>query len=611
MRHYVVFMKPIVIMMILMTCISGASFCLDENHAPVLRNECGLSDLSDSAPHSLQGLSPESGRLLFKDNPTTWTSLREPDMIWVEDALSSMTLDEKIGQMLMPGSGSSDKNIIDNYKVGGFIFTGNNRQASDLIFRTNDLQAYSKLPLLFSIDAEAGLGARVQDATIFPLLMAFGAADDPSLTEACGGITARESRSLGIHIAFGPVVDVNTEPRNPIISTRAYSDKPDMVMRLARGFITGARREGLLCTFKHYPGHGDTSGDSHTSLPLVDAPLYILKNIHIKPYGELAGTGDIDLVMTAHVWYSAVNPTQWPATLSYYFLTEVLRDEIGFTGIVISDAYNMAGLADAVPDQQERAVKGVEAGLDIILMPPNVGNAFNGIKNAVTGGRLPLSRIDDSVRRILIAKSRVGLPEYNLVNSSLYPAIMRHPVHLEKVREVCEKGFTCCKNDLPSSPPIATDEDILVLTLAASQKIFYRMSSDYFTIPLMAAVPGAVSRSVPTEFSISEHNSILSQAEGMDKVVVAGYDWYKIASSDQVDFINALCELSVPVIYVGFGAPYHYLQIPGVDAFYCGYSSVDAMQEVAVERLLGEASPLGDLPVYIPGLTILAGWFFY
>jgi beta-glucosidase-like glycosyl hydrolase len=607
-------MKTILISTILMICILSMTYCLDENLQPFLWNQCGLSEESDSAP-SIQGFSLKTERLLFYDDPTTWASLREPDMNWVEDAISSMTLDEKIGQMLMPGSVilsvSSDKSNIDNYKVGGFAFTGNNRLASDLITRTNDLQAYSKWPLLFSIDAEAGLGARVQDATIFPLLMAFGAGDDPTLTEACGGITARETRSLGIQIAFGPVVDVNTEPGNPIISTRAYSDDPSRVTRLAKGFITGARREGLLCTFKHYPGHGDTSGDSHTSLPLVDAPLSILQNIHIKPYHDLVGTGDIDLVMTAHVWYSAVNPTQWPATLSYYFLTEVLRDEIGFTGLVISDAYGMAGLADAVPNEQERAVVGVEAGLDIILMPPTVSSAFNGIKNAVTGGRIPVSRINESVRRILIAKSRVGLPENKLVNPSLYPTILRHPAHLTTVREVCEKGFTCCKNDLPSTPPLATDEDVLVLTLKSSKTIFYLMPSTYFTTPLSTAITGAVLREVPTSFGTTEHNSILSQAGGMDKVVVAGYDWYKIMSNDQVDLINDLAALEVPVIYVAFGAPYHYLQIPEVDAFYCGYSSVDAMQEVAVEALLGERDIEGALPVYIVGLTKIAGWLFY
>lgn len=604
-------MKTILISTILMICLQCMTYSLEENKQSFSWNECSLGKITESAAPSIRGFSLKTDRLLFSDEPTTWASLRDPDMIWVEDAISSMTLDEKIGQMLMPGSGSSDNSNIDNYKVGGFAFTGNNRLASDLITRTNNLQAYSKWPLLFAIDAEAGLGARVQDATIFPLIMASGAADDPALTEACGGITARETRSLGIQIAFGPVVDVNTEPLNPIISTRSYSDDPNRVARLAKGFITGARREGLLCTFKHYPGHGDTSGDSHSSLPLVDAPLNILQNIHIKPYRDLAGTGDIDLVMTAHVWYSAVDPTPWPATLSHYFLTDVLRTEIGFNGLVISDAYSMGGLAIAVPDQQERAIVGVEAGLDIILMPPSVSSAFNGIKNAVTGGRLPVSRINESVSRILIAKSRVGLPENKLVNPSLYPTILRHPVHLAKVREVCEKGFTCCKNDLPSTPPLATDEDVLILTLKSSRTIFYLMSSDYFTDPLIAEIPSAVIREVPTSINLTDHNAILSQAGGMDKVVVAGYDWYKIMSNDQVDLINDLAALEVPVIYVAFGAPYHYLQIPGVDAFYCGYSSVDAMQEVAAETLLGEREPEGVLPVYIPSLSIIAGWFLY
>jgi len=564
---------------------------------------CGIGIKETYTEDSLPEIpSPKDFLLRLADSPTTGPPLREPDMVWVEDTLSSMTLNEKIGQMIMPGHSSSAKSYIDNYHVGGFAFTGNNRQASDLISKTNDLQAYSQQPLFFAIDAEAGLGARVADATIFPLIMGFGAANDPSLTEDCGKITARETRALGIQIAFGPVVDVNTEPLNPIISTRAYSDDPLRVTNLARGFITGARREGLLCTFKHYPGHGDTYGDSHSGLPLVDATKKTLNDVHIYPYSQLAGTADIDLVMTAHVWYSAYYPgNPWPATLSSIFLTDILRTQIGYNGLIISDAYNMSGLVVAVSDPGERAVVGVEAGLDIILMP-NVSSTFTGIKNAVIGERLTEERINESVRRILIAKSRAGLPEMKNVDPSAYLDVLRHPEHLEKVREVCEKAFTCGKNRMAPHSPLNRDNSVLVLTLDASSTIFYRMSSDYFTDALGSEIPGIQIIDVPTNISLTQHNSILSAAEGVDKVVVAGYDWYKIRSNDQVDLINDLCESSV-VIYACFGAPYHYMQIPYVDAFYCGYSSVDAMQETAVEVLLGDLPPQGDPPVSLDGFS--------
>jgi len=545
--------------------------------------------------------------LAFADAPTTAPALRPPDLAWVDDVLSSMTLEEKIGQMIMSSNHAGGEGQIDAYHVGGFVFVGNGQQASNIVATTNRLQAYSPIPLWFSIDAEAGLGARVADATIYPLIMAFGAAGDPALTELCGHITARECRALGVQIAFGPVVDVNTEPINPIISTRSYADDPDLVTDLARGFITGARAEGLLCTFKHYPGHGATTGDSHSSLPTVDLPLATLEAEHIKPYRDLAGTGDVDLVMSAHVWYSQVDNDYgkpWPATLSPRFLTDILRTSIGFDNVTVSDAYGMSGLALAVPDQRERAVKGVQAGLDVILMPPDVGEAFNGIRDAVLDSTLTIERIDESVRRILIAKSRSGLPENALVDPALYPTVLRHPEHLSAVRQVCERAFTCAKDQLSNIPPVSSTDHVLVLSLTASRTIFYRMSSTYFTNPFVVQVPNTDIQIVGTSLSTSERQAIVNDALLHDKVIVLGYDWTEIASSNQVTLINDLAATSVPVIYVAFGAPYHYLQIPGVDAFYCGYSSVDAMQEVAVEVLTGQRQAVGVLPVQVAGLPV-------
>ena len=583
-----------------------ALLCLLPCYSFPTSDSCDVAvGFSDS--RGIVSLPIKGDRVSSMDGPTTGPPLREPDMVWVEDTLASMTLDEKIGQLIMPEVTGSAKTNINTYKVGGFIFTGNNRIASDLIATTNDLQNYAPLPLFFAIDAEAGLGARVADATIFPLIMAFGAANDPSLTEDCGRITARETRSLGIHIAFGPVVDVNTEPLNPIISTRAYSDETTRVTSLARGFLKGARREGLLCTFKHYPGHGATTGDSHSSLPTVDLPYPELRAVHIEPYAKLAGTGDIDLVMTAHVWYSAVDTEKpWPATLSSIFLLDILRGDINYNGIIISDAYGMSGLAIAVPDEGERAVVGIEAGLDIILMPPSVGNAFTGIKNAALSERITQERINESVRRILIAKSRAGLPEMEQVDPDAYTSILHHPDHVAKVREVCERAFTCGKNNLAPRPPLNPEDHILVLTLASSRTIFYLKPSAFFTDPLSAAVPNTQIQPVPKNIDTSLHDTIIALAQGVDKVVVAGYDWYKILSNDQVALINELAEEHT-VIYVSFGAPYHYLQIPGVSAFYCGYASTEQMQEVAVEVLVGERKPLGDPPVSLEDFSCIYG----
>ncbi len=577
-------------------CMGMAQICgaVDEGASPSVAESRALARSSYLPALALQD-----------DLPPPGPPLREPDMVWVDSVLTSMTLEEKIGQMLMSSSHGSGESLIDQYHIGGFVFLGNGQLASNIVASVNRLQTYSPFPLWFAIDAEAGLGARVADATIYPMLMGFGATDDPTLTEMCGHITARECRAVGVQIAFGPVVDVNTEPLNPIISTRSYGDTPELVTRLARGFVHGARSEGLLCTFKHYPGHGATTGDSHSSLPTVDLPLETLEAVHIKPYRDLVGSSDVDFVMTAHVWFSQVDTEYgkpWPATLSPKFIQNILRESIAYPGVIISDSYGMAGLSTAVPDERERAVLGVEAGLDIILNPPSVGEAFIGIRDAVISSRISQDRINQSVRRILIAKSRVGLPEQTTVDPDLYPMVLRHPVHRAAVRQVCERAFTRAKDTISLGAPVATTDHVLLLTLSASTQIFYRRPSSYFTDPFIVKVPNTDLISVGTSVSSTQQDAILQEAALHDKVVIAGYDWTRIASSSQVSLINALTALSVPVIYVGFGAPYHYLQIPDVDAFYCGYCSVDEMQQVAAEVLVGERSAVGALPVTIPGL---------
>ncbi len=535
--------------------------------------------------------------------PTPGVPIRDPDMEWVESQLAGMSLDEKIGQLIVSSDHVNGESLVTSYKVGGFVFLGNSQNAADIVASVNRLQNFSPRPLWFSIDSEAGLGARVADATIFPMMMAFGAADAPELSELCGRITARESQALGIQVAYGPDVDVNTEPVNPIISTRSMAGEPEIVARLARRFIEGARAEGALCTLKHYPGHGATQGDSHSSLPGVDLPLSEIEATHIAPYRSLIGTNSIDLIMTAHVWYSQVHPgTPWPATLSSIFNKDILRTDMGYQGILISDAYTMQGLVIAVPDEGERAVVGLENGIDVILAPADAGAVHTAIKNAVNTSRVLPTRIDESVRRVLSAKSRAGLPERKLVDPNGWQSVLNHPDHQALVRSVSERAFTCMKNDLETTPTINRSDKVLLLSLNASQRIFYRFDSSSFRTPFLAEVPDTTVVTVSTNVTTNSHNNIIAQAALTDKILVLGYDWYKIASTSQVTLINDLAALNKPVIYVGFGAPYHFLQIPDVDACYCGYASVPAMQQVAVDVLLGDREAIGIIPVELPGV---------
>ncbi len=540
----------------------------------------------------------------FVGPPPEGQPLREPDWEWVEATLAGMTLEEKIGQLFVSNFHGNGEDLISRFHVGGFVFLGNNQRAADIVATVNRLQEYADVPLWFAIDAEAGVGARVRDATIYPLIMAFGAASDPELTELCGRITARESAALGLQAAYGPVVDVNTEPKNPIISTRAYSDRVGQVVDLAHSFIHGARAEGVLTTLKHYPGHGATAGDSHHMLPAVHKEMDEIRAIHLRPYRDLAAMGDLDLIMTGHVWYPAVHPEEpWPATLSPVFNTDILRDEIGFEGLLVSDAFNMRGLTSAVGDPGERSVLGIEAGLDVIVVPQNIEKSFEGVLQAVLSGRLSVERIEASARRVLAAKTQSGLHESRLVDPELHLSVLNHPEHRAAVRRLCEEAFTEAKNSLGDGAVIGRGEQVLLLSLDAQRRIFYRFGNTFFTDPFLAEMPDTEVLEVPVDIPADMRQSILNRAGQADKVLVLGYDWYEIQSADQVELINALTAGSAPVVYTSFGAPYHYLQIPGVDAFFCGYASVPAMQEVAVEVLLGDREALGRLPVTVEGLN--------
>ncbi|MDI6784009.1 MAG: glycoside hydrolase family 3 N-terminal domain-containing protein, partial [bacterium] len=464
------------------------------------------------------------------------------------------------------------------------------------------LQTASRTPLWFVADFEAGTGARIYDGTTFPMNMAHGAADDTALAVQCGRITAREARSMGVQIGFGPVVDVNTEPFNPIISTRSYSDDPERVTRLAKAFVAGARAEGMLCTLKHYPGHGGTTGDSHNELPIVNLSYEELMNIHIKPYANLLQdtTVPIDFIMTAHVWYPAFDPgsTAWPATLSTTAIYNILRNQLGYKGIVITDAFGMTGLQNAAPTPQA-TIYAIKAGVDIILMPPNTIDVCTSLYSAVTTGEISLSRIDESVRRILMAKSMVGLPAEAYPQQWILDSTIHHPDHLTTARQVAQESLTFV-GDRANAIPVDTTDRVLCLIMTPTKTIFYNKSNTYFINALRTHLPTISVKTISSSISISERNQIVSDAAtNYDKVILASYDFCYVNSSNQQALVRDLCQIATPLIYVSFGSPYPLIQFQQVDAFLCGYCSQEDEQEFAADAICGTFSPTGILPVNI------------
>lgn len=539
--------------------------------------------------------------------PPSGPALHSPDTTWIENTLSSMSLDEKIGQMIIVwySSNASGYSQISNYHVGGFIFS---QWSSQQVFNAVcALQTTSRIPLWFVADFEAGTGARIYDGITFPLNMAHGAADDTSLAEQCGRITAREARAMGIQVGFGPVVDVNTEPFNPIISTRSYSDEPERVTRLAKAFVTGARAEGMLCTLKHYPGHGGTTGDSHSQLPVVNLSYEDLMNYHVKPYANLVSdtTVPIDFIMTAHVWYPAFDPgsTAWPGTLSTTAIYNILRQQLGYTGIVITDSFGMAGLQNAAPTPQA-AIYAVKAGVDIILTPPNTVDVFTGLYSALSTGDISEARIDESVRRILTAKSLVGLPQEAYPQQWILDSTINHPDHQTTARQVAQESLTFV-GDRVNVIPINTTDRVLCLVMTPTKTIFYNKSNTYFINVLRSHLPTVSVRTVSTTISLSERNQIISDAvTAFDRVILASYDWCSVYSTNQQTLVHSLCQIATPLIYISFGSPYHLRQFQAVDAFLCGYCSQKDEQEYAADAICGLFTPIGKLPVSIYWTTI-------
>ena len=548
----------------------------------------------DSEPASPQAVSlppnaPAAPRLRMSA-PPPGPPLRPANEAWVEATLAPMSLDEKIGQLIMPQWTAQAAQQLRDYRVGGFIFLAT--ASPTILNATNSLQGQTTVPLIFSIDCEAGSGARITDGTRFPMNMGLAATRRTDLATLEGRVTARECRAAGVQMGFGPVADVNTEPVNPIIGIRAYSDNPDLVAQMAQAYIDGAHAEGLLCTLKHYPGHGAANGDSHSSLPVVDVTRAQLEAVHLKPYRTLVNAGFADLVMSAHVWYPALDPgpNAWPATLSSVALTDILRTEVGFQGTVISDAFGMAGLQQAATTYDAVRI-GVLAGLDIILMPPSVDDAARGLRDAVTSGLITTARIDEGVRRILRLKSRVGMPEHTTNSAETLAATIRHPDHLAAAREI-GIGTVAAGAVRAGDLPLTASQKILCLTLSGSGQIFYLYDSTSFTQPLAARLPLLDVRQVSTTISSSAAAAIVADSAAYDRVVVASYNWKPRDTTAQESLVQALQAAGRRVVYVSFGSPYReHWYPPGLGTFLCAFSSHYDSQDAAAQVLPRATAP--------------------
>ena len=555
---------------------------------------------------------------------------------WVRDTLKKMSVEEKVGQMIVSsfysGFMSTDSKEFDElvrsvheYKVGGFhVFGGTEPVPNVLLNPTygavtlgqpleaasiiNRLQAISPVPLLNTADFEAGVGFRIAGATSFPRLMAFGAARDERLAEEAGRVTGEEARALGVHVNFAPVVDVNNNPRNPVINTRSYGEDPQMVGRLASAYIHGMQAAGVAATLKHFPGHGDTDVDSHLGLPIIKHPLARLEQMELIPFraGVAAGA---EAVMTAHIELPELDPApNTPTTLSGPIVQGLLRKELGFNGLIYTDSMGMAGVT-AMYKPAEAAVRAVKAGNDVILHSPDDGAAFSGIVDAVKSGEIPMARVDASVERILRAKARAGLNRNRLVNLDQISTVLGTRRNQAVAQQVSERSITLVK-DVRSQVPLTTPRDGQVLYLSVlDYPSGWRIAapSRTFIPELRKRWRNVTAIELSDRTTPSELELVRAMAPRFD-VVVASVFVRASSASGRMDLAEPLTRLlngfargNRPFVTIFFGNPYVPMFMPDLPAVMLTYDFYDLAEASAVRALAGEIPIGGRLPIELPG----------
>jgi beta-N-acetylhexosaminidase len=531
---------------------------------------------------------------------------------WVANTMEKMTLEEKVGQLIacrytgrfinMDSEYVGDlKKLIVEQKVGGLIlFAGDVYETAHL---TNSLQEKAKIPLLIASDLERGLGNQIDGATLFPPVMSLGATDSEELAYRMGKVTALEARAIGIHMTYAPVVDVNINPDNPIINVRSFGEDPQQVGRLAVPFIKGCQENGLIATAKHFPGHGDTAEDSHTVLPTVNADRERLDRVEIYPF-KIAVEAGVQAIMAAHLSLPALDPTpDVPSSLSKPILTGLLREELGFEGMIVTDAMGMGGVT-TLYEPEEAALRAIKAGIDMVLLPPKPKEVIDTLVQAVRDGEISEGRIDLSVKRILEAKARIGLHKQKLVDLELLDMRIAPKAHLRQAEMTFEKSMTLVKNEDDVVPLSKKNQSIAVLSLSSDPGGYF--AGRTFVREMKKRSSRVMEFYAEATTGQDYLDSAFKKARSADVLVIALFSRLRADKGsvglmmNHVHLIREAEKLSKGVVVVSFGSPYFLRHFPDVDAYMCAYRYADEAMMAAVKALFGEIEIQGKLPVSIP-----------
>jgi len=546
---------------------------------------------------------------------------------WTDSVMRSMTLREKVAQIVWPSvfgdyvSGDSPQwrrltQYVEQEKVGGFTISVGSPM--ELAAKLNALQSMSKVPLLIGADLEAGAGFRARGgyfvpnaidlggALVFPPEMGLGATRDTTLAYEQGRLTAKEGRALGIHIAYAPVLDVNNNPANPVINTRSYSEDPALAARMGVAFIHGLQDHGMIATGKHFPGHGDTGVNSHLALPVVTVSRSRLDTVELVPFRAAVNSG-VGAIMSFHGAMPALDSSGVPGTLSPKVVTGLLRGEMGFRGIIISDAMDMRGVLDQY-GADEAAKRAIAAGIDVLIQPLDVSETIDAVIAGIGEGRYTEARLDSSVRRVLETKRKLGLAQSKLVDLNALRFAVGDSTDAQVARRAAEKSITLVRDSARQVPVLDSTKTVLSITLARRADL---SAGNSFNGELRTRLPKLRTEFTSTEDATLNYPRLLAAADSADVVIVGSYvgqSWDAVSANAPdafTNFVQTLVSRGRKPIVVAFGNPYLLQQLPWVGTYLVAWGGFPVSQVAAARALTGAAPISGRLPISIPPYAVI------
>jgi beta-N-acetylhexosaminidase len=528
----------------------------------------------------------------------------------VDGLLASLSVRDKIAQIVMPWipgtyAAFDDEAFlrmqgwVDSLHIGGLLISVGS--PLDIASKLNRLQERSHLPLLIGSDLESGTAIRLNGGTPFPPNMGVGATGSDSDAYQIGRITALEGRAVGIHLAFAPVADVNNNPANPIINVRSFGEDPHTVGRLVAAEIRGLQEHGMLATAKHFPGHGDTGSDSHIALPVITADWARLNSVELVPFRSAIVAG-VTGIMSAHIAMPGIDRGQLrPGTVAPNILTGVLRDSLGFKGLVITDALNMGGLGNVYGG--EGVVRSFLAGADLLLQPADPKAAIDAMAAALGRREFSLERLNRSARRVLELKRQLGLFPRRTVPLDSVPTVVGRAEFRERAREMAARSIVLVKDVKGTVHGLRGTRPALTLVTygeeenrAVGNALALELRGRGYAVSLFKLWPAsgpasydsaaaAIERSPMAIFAVSDKPTERRGTMGIPQTTV--------------DLISATAR-NRPTILVSLGNPYLISQLPEVGSYLIGWRSNSLTEQAVARALVGVTSITGRLPISIP-----------